>query len=297
MHLVPCPPLMSPHVPRSSWRGIALLLVPACCEALLDPLAAPKRTFALNSAHRVVLHEPEDDAIMEARMAEAHAAALAAGAELYDEIMENHCREQRPAYWAQMWPSALAMGDWLLEEPELVAGRSVLELGCGLGLLSICAALAGAQHVCATDFENDALRFVTANAAANGVGEVVETRPLDWHAAADAAMPMDGDCFDVVLLADCIYDEDALPSLARLLPKLCARGGVVIYADNADRPYKAERRDSLLAQLCSGEHQHADCERVRQFEVDREQWTTRIEHKSRQGDAFNVVLGVLRRVS
>ena len=45
---------------------------------------------------------------------------------------------------------------------------------------------------------------------------------------------------------------------ARLLPELCAHdGGVVIYADNADRPYEAERRDSLLTQLCGGERRRA----------------------------------------
>ena len=281
------------------WRRVfctCALLLPACCAALLDPLAAPRRAIAVNSAHSVTLHEPEDDAIMEARMANAHAAAVAAGPESYDEVMENYCSEQPPAYWAQLWPSALAMGRWLLEEPDLVAGRSVLELGCGLGLASTCAALAGAEHVCATDIDDDALRFAAANAAANGVAEVVETCRLDWKEAADTAAPMGGRQFDVVLVADCIYDEVALPLLARLLPELCSRdgGGVVIYADNADRPYKAERRESLLSRLCDGE-QHADSQRVPQFESERGQRTTRVELKSRQGDEFDVVLGALRR--
>jgi predicted nicotinamide N-methyase len=156
----------------------------------------------------------------------------AAGADKYDEVMEAHCADQAPAYWAQPWPSALALGRWVLEEPSLVAGRSVLELGCGLGLASVCAALAGAPTVLATDLDDDALRFAAANAAANGADErtAFSTRRLDWEAAA-APAPADAPAherFDVVLCADVLYDEEAPDLLARLLPRVCAEGGVVV---------------------------------------------------------------------
>ena len=52
-------------------------------------------------------------------------------------------QEDRDPYWARPWPSAVALAAALLERPPLVAGRSVADLGSGLGLAGIAAALAG----------------------------------------------------------------------------------------------------------------------------------------------------------
>jgi predicted nicotinamide N-methyase len=112
-------------------------------------------------------------------------------------------------HWSALWPSSLALADAILKADIPVKGTSVLELGCGLGLASIAAALAGAQ-VTATDIDARALEFTRANAELNGVNAQIETRRLDWR---DAYQRKHG----VILAADCLYDADAAPCLARLI--------------------------------------------------------------------------------
>ena len=93
---------------------------------------------------------------------------MALAADDYDAAMMAHCQRaiaDEPAYWAQLWPSALALSRRLLERPELVAGRAVVEIGSGLGLASLAAAHAGAASVLATDREPRALAFAAQSAA------------------------------------------------------------------------------------------------------------------------------------
>lgn len=266
-------------------------------HAALDPAASPLIHIPVTSAHRLVLHVPEDDAIMEATMAEAHAAALAAGPDRYDEVMEEHCTAQPQAYWAQLWPSALALGEWVVEEPSLVAQRTVLELGCGLGLGAVCASLAGAADVLATDREEAALVYAAANAAANGCE--IATRRLDWAeelAARSQNAPEDVHLstlrrHDVVLAADVIYDETAPSLLAQLLPSLLADGGTLLLADNADRPYKAARREELLELLTAG----GFVVRPAQGDNGAAARTVRVDLRTRQGDDKQIVLTALER--
>lgn len=53
----------------------------------------------------------------------------------------------RDPYWCRVWPSALALARLILQNPKLVAGKSVCDIGAGLGLTGIAAALAGELHV------------------------------------------------------------------------------------------------------------------------------------------------------
>ena len=82
-------------------------------------------------------------------------------------IAAGHC--DRDPYWCEPWPSALAMAEQLLQRRELVAGRSVCELGCGLGLAGLAAAVAGAAEVVLLDREPLALQCALLNAALNGL--------------------------------------------------------------------------------------------------------------------------------
>ena len=104
-----------------------------------------------------------------------------------------------PAYWAFCWGSGLALARFLLERPEWVRGRSVLDLGSGSGVGGIAAALAGARRVVACDTDPDARLASAANAALNGVD--VET---------SASL---GGQWDVLLMADVLYDRSNLPLL------------------------------------------------------------------------------------
>ena len=73
----------------------------------------------------------------------------------------------RPVYWSKVWPAGLALGRHLLAAPEMCAGKAVLELGAGLGIGAVCAAVAGAAEVVATDIEPAGLEFALASAKDN----------------------------------------------------------------------------------------------------------------------------------
>ncbi|MBW0102255.1 methyltransferase [Pseudonocardia sp. KRD291] len=146
--------------------------------------------------------------------------------------------ELHPPHWARLWASGTALARVVDAPPPpptvagrdgagriVVRGRSVLELGCGLGLPALTAARAGAR-VLATDRALGAVAYVAATAAREGI---------DLHSASctwDAAEPLvEQGPWDVVLAADVIYGQEALTVLAALLPRLAADDGEVWLAD------------------------------------------------------------------
>ncbi|HXH89730.1 MAG TPA: 50S ribosomal protein L11 methyltransferase [Gaiellaceae bacterium] len=136
--------------------------------------------------------------------------------ELIDESAFEH--EEFLPYWAELWPSALALATVVSEAP--LAGKRVIELGCGLALPSIVASLGGAE-VLATDWSPDALVFAARNARLNSAA--FEVARLAW---AKPELP-DGP-FDLVLAADVLYERRNVAELLALLPRL---GDEVLLAD------------------------------------------------------------------
>ncbi|CAN5338725.1 hypothetical protein BH24ACT19_BH24ACT19_12450 [soil metagenome] len=109
---------------------------------------------------------------------------------------------------------------------ENLAGRRVIELGCGVGLPAIIALAVGAE-VTATDHYEAALDFVRYNARVNlGVHEP-EVRLLDWYAHEAGGLGL----FDLVLAADVLYEARNVPALAALISTLFAPGCEVLFAD------------------------------------------------------------------
>ncbi len=107
-----------------------------------------------------------------------------------------------PAYWSLCWGSGLALARLLLDEPEWIAGKSVVDLGCGSGIAAIAAALAGARRVTACDTDPDARLATAINAGLNGVAiDVTDNLP---------------DTSDVLLMADVLYDRKNLSLLAEV---------------------------------------------------------------------------------
>jgi predicted nicotinamide N-methyase len=90
----------------------------------------------------------------------------------------------------------------------------VVELGCGLGVPSLAAALGGA-HVLATDWSEEAIASVRGNAERNGVE--VETAVVSW---ADPQQLLDGAPWDLVLASDVLYERRNVEQLLDLLPRL-----------------------------------------------------------------------------
>jgi len=115
-------------------------------------------------------------------------------------------------YWAELWPSALALADAVAHRD--LRGTRAVELGCGLGVPSVAAALVGADAL-ATDWAPEALEATRANAARNGV--TVETLLVDWRQPAPL---LDQAPFDLVLCADVLYEPRNVDALLALLPRL-----------------------------------------------------------------------------
>lgn len=125
-----------------------------------------------------------------------------------------------PAYWAFCWGSGHAMAHWLLENPEAVAGKRVLDFGSGSGVAAIAAARAGAAAVYACDLDPDARTATNANADLNHV----QIDCVDDLSKVPA--------IDVVLLADVLYDRANLP----LLEWLGTRYDEILLADSRIQP-------------------------------------------------------------
>jgi len=136
-------------------------------------------------------------------------------------------------YWALLWPSGMALAEALLAEPELVAGKRVLELGCGLGITATAALQAGADLVAADCFA-DALLFCRYNSLRNA-GRMPATLLLDWRTAAGRAACVARGPFDAVLAADVLYEREDEEPLLDLIPRLLAPSGVFALAEPGRR--------------------------------------------------------------
>jgi predicted nicotinamide N-methyase len=130
-------------------------------------------------------------------------------------------------YWAELWPSSVALAH-LLSGLD-VAGARVLELGCGLGLPSLVAALRGADVV-ASDWSADAIELLARNADANGA-----TRLRAVVAAWSDPAALGREEFDLVLAADVLYEERNVPALLRALGRLARLDGTALVVDPGRR--------------------------------------------------------------
>ncbi|HLM49871.1 MAG TPA: methyltransferase domain-containing protein [Solirubrobacteraceae bacterium] len=175
---------------------------------------------------------PEDDLVEETLVVAGREIALRRPRDsegLLDEHAFEH--EEFLPYWAELWPSAIALAE--VVGARALKGRRVLELGCGLGLPSIAAALAGGR-VLATDWSPAAVRFAADNARRNGAGVTVARR--SW--SSPEAYAADGR-FDLVLASDVLYERRDVAPLLELLPRLLASRGEVLLADPERPPFPA----------------------------------------------------------
>lgn len=145
------------------------------------------------------------------------------------------CDEFLP-YWAERWPSGDALAAHV--STLTIAGRSVLELGCGLGLPSLAAAARGAR-VLATDWAPEATTLLAENARRNGL--TVATAVLDWR---DPGAFLRRGPFDLVLAADVAYEQRHVEPVVALLHEL---GAETLIADPGRRHVAA-----LLEHLAEG---------------------------------------------
>jgi predicted nicotinamide N-methyase len=130
-----------------------------------------------------------------------------------------------PPFWAFAWAGGQALARYLLDHPEVVTGRHVIDLASGSGLVAIAAARAGAATVTAYDIDPLAAAAITANAAANGV-----TVPaVCADVLGDEGLPAPGT--DLVLVADAFYERDLAAQVLRFAERSQTRGAAVLAGD------------------------------------------------------------------
>ena len=127
-----------------------------------------------------------------------------------------------PAYWAFCWASGQVLARFLRDEAGRVRHKRVLDFGSGSGVAAIAAALVGAGEVVACDLDPHARRAIALNARLNGVN--IDVRP--------GYEDCDGE-FDIILVADVLYDRENLPWLDRFLQ----RAATVLVADSRVRNF------------------------------------------------------------
>jgi predicted nicotinamide N-methyase len=161
-----------------------------------------------------------------------------------------------PPYWAFCWGSGAVLARWLLDNPDCVRGRTVLDFGAGSGVVAVAAALAGAKRAVACDLDARSLAASRANAALNGVS--IETC-ADFFAFADEV--------DLILAADVLYDRDNLPFLRRFRE----RASQVLVADSRVRNFSEPGYQTLWSQDCIAVPDLGEAEWVKHVTVYRAQ--------------------------
>ncbi len=151
--------------------------------------------------------------------------------EVYDE-------DERLPYWAEIWPSAIGLGQHLFEYPAPV-GSKILELGCGIGVAGIAAAAAGLE-VTACDYEEDALTFARFNARLNHLDGRVSYRFLDWRS------PVLDRKFAIIIGSDILYERPNHGPIQKLLDQTLEPGGMFLASD-PDRRAAAPFVESMIA--------------------------------------------------
>ncbi|HEX2510711.1 MAG TPA: methyltransferase [Microvirga sp.] len=126
-----------------------------------------------------------------------------------------------PPFWAFAWAGGQALARYLLDHPEAVRGRRVLDFASGSGLVAIAAAKAGAAEVDACDIDPFAIAAIGINAAANGVGV----------AAVEADLVGRDGGWDTVLAGDVCYERDLAQRATGWLFGLSRRGATVLIGD------------------------------------------------------------------
>ncbi|MGY1808293.1 class I SAM-dependent methyltransferase [Blastococcus sp. SYSU D00669] len=144
----------------------------------------------------------------------------------------------QPPFWSAAWPGGQVLARFVLDRPDVVAGRRVLDLGSGSGLVAIAAALAGAGDVLASEVDPYGLTAIEVNAAVNGVPGIRATGDLLGGPPPEV---------DVVLAGDVCYDREMTERVLPFLDRASAAGAEVYIGDPGRMYLPADRLTEVAA--------------------------------------------------
>jgi predicted nicotinamide N-methyase len=130
--------------------------------------------------------------------------------------------EPQPPYWAYIWAGGAVLARYVLDHPMTVAGRRVLDLGAGSGLVGIAAAKAGAREVIAAEIDRNGVAAIGLNAAANGVEIIIVDKDIT------TGRPP---AVDLVLAGDVFYGREVALRVIPFLDRCLAAGIEVLVGD------------------------------------------------------------------
>ena len=148
-----------------------------------------------------------------------------------------------------VWPAGLALARLVAHCPSLVQGKSVLEIGAGLGVVGNAALRAGAKGVCMCDVDGDMLRLAKKSAAANAPDDPTRatTTLLDWENVPEDFCASEEEKYDVVLAADVLYDASAARCVSDVVRSATKPGGMALVCDPENRTHRDAFADANIA--------------------------------------------------
>ncbi len=142
--------------------------------------------------------------------------------------------QQNLPYWAELWPSGIALAAEILMAAETLEGVPTLELGCGLGVTAT-AALQRGVSLLVTDYSTESLALCALNTARNAGRTPVASR-VNWREPDAEFLRIAGKGFPIVLAADVLYEERDVMPLRELIERLVAPGGRLWLAEPGRPP-------------------------------------------------------------
>jgi predicted nicotinamide N-methyase len=143
-----------------------------------------------------------------------------------------------PPYWAFCWPGGQAIARYLLDHPETVRGKRVIDFAAGSGVSSMAAAYGGARSVVANDIDLLSLVAARLNASANGLN--VELSADDWLAWPEATPAA-----DVVIAGDVCYEREMSDRALAWLRRQASAERLVLLGDPGRNYFSAQGLEEL----------------------------------------------------
>ena len=141
-----------------------------------------------------------------------------------------------PPFWAFAWAGGQGLARYILDKPDLVKGKHIVDFACGSGLVGIAAMLAGARSCHAVDIDPFALVATRLNAALNKVSLSIETADITQASVPHA---------DLVICGDVFYDKAMAARVLLFLDRLLEAGIEVLVGDPGRSYLPKERLDEL----------------------------------------------------